>query len=234
MVYGRKDVIPFITGFLKPVLILPDQTFTDKELYFIVRHETEHVRNKDLWLKALIEILLSIYWWNPFIYVLRKKLYLALEVSDDIMTTKKMDAREKISYAEFLSRAAVDYQGKANVQGLSLFHEKKDLQIRIYTILNGDYSRKRKIGSTIFNLCIVIVTAAVCFTFVPEAYKIPEDVEKISFSIDEDNAYLVETEQGYELYVDGTYMEMLNGALDPEKLKLKIYSDKVKENINEK
>lgn len=230
--YGRKDVIPFITGFLKPVLVLPDHTFTDKELYFIIRHETEHIRNKDLWLKALIEILLSIYWWNPFIYVLRKKLYLALEVSDDIMTTRKMDAREKISYAEFLSRAAVDYQGKANVQGLSLFHEKKDLQIRIYTILNGDYSKKRKIGSTIFNLCIVVVTAVVCFIFVPEAYGISEDVENTTFSIDGKNDYLVETEEGYNLYVDGKYIGILKEL--PAVAELEVYSDEPKSGSDEK
>ena len=231
MVYGRKDIIPFITGFLRPVLVLPDRVFADQELSFIVRHETEHARNKDLWLKALIEILLSIYWWNPFIYILRKKLYLVLEVSDDIMTTRKMDAWEKASYAEFLCRAAADYTEKKQVQGLSLFHEKKDLQIRINTILNCDYSKIRKMGSAFFNLGFAAVTAAICFTFVPEACRIPEDIEKTSFSIDEDNAYLVETEEGYELYVNDTYMGELSDI--PDALRLKIYSDKEKEDVNE-
>lgn len=232
VVYGRNDIIPFITGFFKPVLVLPDRVFTDQELYFIVRHETEHARSKDLWLKALIEILLSIYWWNPFIYVLRNKLYLALEVSDDIMTTREMDARGRISYAEFLCRAAADYRENERVQGLSLFHEKKDLQIRIYTILNCNYSQKRKIGSTILNLCIVLVTAVACFIFVPEAYEELEDKEGIYSEIDENTDYLIKTENGYELYVDDTYMGTLKEL--PETIELKVYSDEVKDDINEK
>lgn len=108
ILYGQKDIVPFITGLLKPTLVLPDQNFSDKELYYIIRHELEHYRNRDLWLKALMEFLISIYWWNPFMYIFRKNFYLALEVSNDMKTTYNIDALEKIFYAECLYHIASD------------------------------------------------------------------------------------------------------------------------------
>lgn len=221
VLHGRRDVIPFIMGLWSPILVLPDREFSEKELYYIVRHEIEHDRNYDLWLKLLLEFILSIYWWNPFVYILKKKFYLALEISNDIKTTCEMDMQEKISYAECLYHIAADYRGTAVEGGLSLFHEKKELNLRIHNVLNCNYNHKKKMCSIIINLCIVFAAGVSCLIFVPEPSKIPDSVQQETFSLNQDNSYLIETVDGYELYIDGNYMGKLKEL--PKTIELKIY-----------
>lgn len=198
---------------------MPEREFTEKELYFIVRHEVEHYRNHDLWLKLLFEIISSVYWWNPFVYILREGFYLAVEISDDIRTVITLCPQDKISYAECLVHAAIEFIENPNRQGLAFYHKKGKLQIRIHTILNYKHSPKKKIFSMILNLCVIISTAAICFIFVPEAYQARANAVE-SFEIDESD-YLIETENGYALYVDGVYIDTLTEL--PSKLKIKIY-----------
>jgi len=45
---------PMLTGFIKPVIYLPDINFTEEELKYILWHEITHYSHKDLWVKLLI------------------------------------------------------------------------------------------------------------------------------------------------------------------------------------
>uniref|UniRef100_UPI001D010544 M56 family metallopeptidase n=1 Tax=Paenibacillus polymyxa TaxID=1406 RepID=UPI001D010544 len=67
---------PIMYGLLRPTIVLPIETYTKEEQYFIMRHELQHYFYKDNWRKQIIEILCALYWWNPFVYILRKQLYI--------------------------------------------------------------------------------------------------------------------------------------------------------------
>lgn len=65
---------PFIFGIHNPIIALPQISISKKELSFIFEHELCHYYKKHLQIKILLEVVTAIYFWNPFIYILKNKL----------------------------------------------------------------------------------------------------------------------------------------------------------------
>lgn len=90
--------IPIGVGIFRKSIILPDEDYSDSELYYILRHEYTHFQNKDLIIKILINIYGCIFWWNPAIYLLKKDLAQILEIKCDLDVTDNMANHNKAEY----------------------------------------------------------------------------------------------------------------------------------------
>ncbi|MFR8818119.1 MAG: M56 family metallopeptidase, partial [Butyricicoccus sp.] len=64
----------FGVGVLRRYIILPDKTYTDAELHYILLHEYTHFLNHDTTVKLLVTLYCIIFWWNPVVYLLQKDL----------------------------------------------------------------------------------------------------------------------------------------------------------------
>ena len=62
----------FGVGVLRRYIILPDKTYTDTELHYILLHEYTHFLNHDTAVKLLVTLYCIIFWWNPIVYLLQK------------------------------------------------------------------------------------------------------------------------------------------------------------------
>ena len=54
----------FGVGVLRRYIILPDKTYTDAELHYILLHEYTHFLNHDTAVKLLVTLYCIIFWWN--------------------------------------------------------------------------------------------------------------------------------------------------------------------------
>lgn len=61
----------FGVGVLRRYIILPDKTYTDAELHYILLHEYTHFLNHDTAVKLLVTLYCIIFWWNPVVYLLQ-------------------------------------------------------------------------------------------------------------------------------------------------------------------
>ena len=61
---------PMLVGFFHPRIVLPAHRLEDKELSYIFVHELIHYKQKDMFYKWLIQIVVCIHWFNPFVYLL--------------------------------------------------------------------------------------------------------------------------------------------------------------------
>ena len=59
---------PFVLGIVRPVIYLP-YGMDDTHRYHVVAHEQAHIRRKDHWWKPLGFLLLTVYWFNPLMWV---------------------------------------------------------------------------------------------------------------------------------------------------------------------
>ena len=59
---------PFVLGLLKPRIYLPYR-MDGEELAHVVAHEQAHIRSYDHWWKPLGFLLLTVYWFNPLMWV---------------------------------------------------------------------------------------------------------------------------------------------------------------------
>ena len=89
---------PFVTNPFKPTIYLPNVDYTKEELEFILLHESQHITNRDLYTKILIQILIILYWWFPLIYVLRNIIDYILELRVDYQVTQSFEEKLKNQY----------------------------------------------------------------------------------------------------------------------------------------
>ena len=121
--------IPMGIGILKKRILLPQRTYTEEELYFILKHEYTHFCNHDLAVKFLICLFCCIFWWNPVVYLLRQDVGEILEIKCDLTVAEDFSKREKEGYLtvilQFLKQPARrETKGLASVTA-RLFSKKK-------------------------------------------------------------------------------------------------------------
>ena len=96
--YSSQINIPMGVGIFRKSIILPEETYSDSELYYILRHEYTHFLNKDLLLKIFVHLYWCIFWWNPAIYLIKRDLAQILEIKCDLDVTDNMKNEEKAAY----------------------------------------------------------------------------------------------------------------------------------------
>ncbi len=78
---------PFIIGFIKPKVFLPENKFSGSETEFILKHELTHLSSNDYIYRKLIFFLCVIYWFNPVVYILSDKFIEINEMACDKQDT---------------------------------------------------------------------------------------------------------------------------------------------------
>lgn len=199
-----------VIGLFRKLIIIPDREYEEAELEMVFRHECTHIKNKDLWIKLLIQIYCCIFWWNPFAYLLKHDLDFSLELKCDLSATKNFTDTEKAFYLEALSKnAATDKQAnKPFVACAEMANGKKKskLRERVKVLISDP---PKKVGQIVSNILVALIFVALfigsyVFIWQPdfgldisnEAYHL-EDGENI---IDETNSYLVLQKDGNYLY----------------------------------
>ena len=120
-------------------------------------HENMHIKRKDNILKILAFVLLSIYWFNPLMYIAYKLFGKDLEIACDELVIKKMTADEKERYA--LSLLSCAYKNNLNMT-VSSFAE-NNIKERIERIIKTVKVNKSCIISF---LIVCLITAGSFFT----------------------------------------------------------------------
>ena len=142
---GRLRVIcidsfsPSIIGLIKPVIILPNIDLSDRELFYILKHEIQHYKHHDLWLKALSELISVLYWWNPLTRLVGKQINSITEIDNDLTLIHCFNPIQEAEYLQSLLKMAKK-TGNSSA-GFSLaFNENNASQLkqRFYAILNKD------------------------------------------------------------------------------------------------
>ena len=192
--------------------MIPELDLTAEELEFACRHELEHYKNHDLWLKLFVDLTACVQWFNHLVELLQDELVLAFEMSNDNKVLKDCSKDQRMAYVLGLIKVAKFQREGAEKQGLSFTLDKdKSLKRRTYFIAAEDFGKKRKRGLSIFlRYIIVVVMLVVAFVFVPEAERVDEAVRNETFGLRKQNCYIVKTDSEYKLYVDGEFVFSLS------------------------
>ena len=92
---------PFIFGIIKPRIYLPSD-ISDKDYSLVVAHERAHIKRLDHIWKPLGFLLLSIYWFNPLLWVAYVLFCRDIESACDEKVVSDLQDNEKADYSEAL------------------------------------------------------------------------------------------------------------------------------------
>ena len=92
---------PFILGVLRPQIYLPSDV-SEKDFPLVIAHERAHIKRLDHLWKPLGFLLLSVYWFNPLLWVAYALLCRDIESACDEKVVSQLDGDEKADYSEAL------------------------------------------------------------------------------------------------------------------------------------
>lgn len=111
--HGRPQVLrteaegpPLSMGLFRPVVLLPAD-LEGEETELVLRHELAHIRRRDLWYKALLNLVNAVHWFNPLVWGMVRRAGRDLELCCDNDVVSGQDAAFRHRYGGvLLERAA--------------------------------------------------------------------------------------------------------------------------------
>lgn len=216
---------PFTFGFLFSTIILPERylLLPDDDIYHVLSHEWQHHRNKDNLIKALIEVLCCIMWWNPLVPLLRPVMNALLEFKCDANATKKANITMKFKYFTSIKHAVALNVNEASTTpndqsvAASFLDEDNDTDIieRCNVLFSSNDKNQKRVVT--FIACSIILFL-ISFCFVIQPFGLPPPVppnQKSSMSnpnefihITPETSVLVDNQNGtYSLFVDNVFWD---------------------------
>lgn len=162
---------PFIFGILKPRIYLPSGI--NGEVYeHVVAHERAHIKRLDYIWKPLGFILLSIYWFQPVIWIAYIFLCKDIEAACDEKVISNMDKESIAGYSQALLECASQ---RRMITVCPVAFGETDVKGRIRNVLNY---KKPAFWVICISILACIVVAACFLTNPKENQEIPDNAEE--------------------------------------------------------
>ncbi len=142
---------PMLIGFWHPTILLPPAPIAEDELQLILKHELIHLKQHDLWYKALILIITALHWFNPVVYLMGKATAAQCEISCDALVLQGADFQQRKRYGEAIIGVVRNSSKLRTALTTNLYGGKNGMKKRIFSIMD---TTKKKAGITI--LCVVL------------------------------------------------------------------------------
>lgn len=214
---------PMITGIRKPYILIPENFgMKEQDLYYILRHETAHFFHQDLLLRFFSELLGILYWWNPFMILLKRQITTMLELRIDLQITESPDPQERLNYLDCLLNAAKAGISAPAIPAISLCSAGESLLTQRFSIIMNSQKkktcRKKQVLLSLFMAGLYFFS--IFFIFEPSG-SLPSEEE--IFTVTPEDSYLVENPDGtYDFYHDKIYQSTIS-RIDETLLDLPVY-----------
>lgn len=176
---SEKVQSPFILGVFRPRIYLPF-SLKEPQLTYVLAHEKAHLRRGDHFIKPLGFLLLSVYWFNPLVWLAFILLCRDLEQACDERAIQGMSEAEKKEYAKSLFSLSVRNRG---ISACPVAFGEAGVKERIKSVL-----QYKKPALWVAVLAVVgCVVAGVCFLTNPKEQEDHAPAGKGNASAGEDN-----------------------------------------------
>lgn len=155
---------PFILGIFRPKIYLPS-SLNEQDKTYVLAHEQAHIRRRDYISKPLGFSLLSVYWFNPIIWIAYVLFCKDIELCCDERVIKMLGNDSKKPYANALINCSTK---RHFVSACPLAFGEVSVKSRIKSVLNY---KKPAFWLIIAAIAVCAVTAVCFLTNPPEAVK---------------------------------------------------------------
>ena len=146
---------PFVLGLIKPRIYLPF-SINGQDLEHVVAHEQAHIRRKDHWWKPLGFLLLTIHWFNPFMWLSYVLLCRDIELACDEKVIRELGNEQRADYTQALVACSIN---RRTIAACPLAFGEVGVKERVKSVMNY---QKPAFGIVLLAV-IACVGVAVCF-----------------------------------------------------------------------
>ena len=162
---------PFVLGIINPRIYLPF-SMNEQNLEHVVAHEQAHIRRKDHWWKPLGFLLLTIYWFNPLMWLAYVLLCRDIELACDEKVIKELGNEQRADYTQALVACSVN---RRMIAACPLAFGEVGVKDRVKSVMNY----KKPAFWIIILAVIACVIVAVCFLTNPMGFQFDEATHTI-------------------------------------------------------
>lgn len=163
-IFQSENVVsPFVLGVVKPRIYLPFH-MNEQDIEHVIAHENAHIRRKDHLWKPFGFLILTLHWFNPFIWLGYVLLCRDIELACDEKVVKEFDNQQKADYAQALLTCSVN---RRMIAACPIAFGEVGVKDRVKSVLNY----KKPAFWIIIVAVLAGVIAAVCFLTDPVSEK---------------------------------------------------------------
>lgn len=151
---------PFVLGIINPRIYLPF-SMNEQDLEHVVAHEQAHIHRKDHWWKPLGFLLLTIYWFNPLMWLAYVLLCRDIELACDEKVIKELGNEQRADYTQALVACSVN---RRMIAACPLAFGEVGVKERVKSVMNY----KKPAFWVIILAVIACVVVVVCFLTNPK------------------------------------------------------------------
>ncbi len=140
---------PFVCGFFRPMLVLPDAVVDET----VLLHELLHLRYRDVWQNLFWCALRSLHWCNPFLWYLCRRIGNDMESLCDTRVLERLDGEDRRHYGTVLLSMVQEKYARAPGTS-SLSNGGKNIARRIDAIVRF---KKYPAGMGTVSICMALV-----------------------------------------------------------------------------
>ena len=197
---------PMLIGFFRPRIILPSHEWEDKELSYIFVHELIHYKQRDMFYKWLIQIVVCVHWFNPFVYLLEKEVNKSCELSCDEKVIAVLDDKARREYGDTLiSFLKSNNLYKSSLASVTLTEGAEQLKERLDAIMNFKSKTKTIRVLTVILTLFILSGAVFIGGYSVSAATDSKETSKSSIPEKKGNGkstYIYDENLGYGWYLD--------------------------------
>ena len=146
---------PFVLGVFRPEIFIPSN-MNESDMLYVTAHEKAHIARRDHWWKPLGFLLLSVYWFNPLIWVAYILLCRDIELASDEKVIKELGADIRKEYLTALINCSVS---ERYVTACPLAFGETGVKTRIKAVLNY----KKPAFGMVATAVVLSIAIAICF-----------------------------------------------------------------------
>lgn len=146
---------PFILGIFRPRIYLPS-ALDHADISFVITHEQAHLHRRDHWWKPLGFALLTIYWFNPVLWLAYVLLCRDIELACDERVIRQLGIDIKKPYSQALINCSIQ---RRMISACPLAFGEGSIKGRIRSVLHY----KKPAFWIIITTLILSLTVTICF-----------------------------------------------------------------------
>lgn len=146
---------PFIFGIIRPRIYLPF-SISEEDAEYVIAHEQAHIKRHDNLWKPLGFALLTVYWFNPILWIAYILLCRDIEMACDEKVVKELGVESKKPYSNALINCSAS---RKMISACPLAFGEVSVKSRIKSVLNY----KKPAFWVIIVAVVACIAASVCF-----------------------------------------------------------------------
>lgn len=201
---------PCLYGIRRPRILIPaNMKITDKDLYYVLRHEVSHHYHHDLMIKRVVSILCMLYWWNPICSMFQKQVNTLLEmrIDDSLVQNDPNVSREYLSVLIHIVESMDDRSKDPNNFIVSLSQKNTSaLTQRFEMVCNRKPHANRLMSICLLAVIIAMYMGSYLVTFESRYFIESEKVEDTAYLAN--SMYAILKDDGtYDIYFGNIFIE---------------------------